>query len=40
MLDQEGRDVRGFIPKTALGDLPTGVKLGSLIRERILAASS
>ena len=40
LLDQEGRNVRGFIPKTGRGDLPSGAELGSLIRERIRAAVS
>lgn len=35
LLDQEGRNVRGFIPKVGRGDLPPGAELGSLIRERI-----
>jgi hypothetical protein len=35
LLDQEGRNVRGFIPKTGRGDLPPDAELSSLIRERI-----
>jgi hypothetical protein len=35
LLDQEGRNVRGFIPKTGRGDLQPDAELSSLIRERI-----
>jgi hypothetical protein len=35
LLDQEGRNVRGFIPKTGRGDLQPDAELHSLIRERI-----
>ncbi len=35
LLDQEGRNVRGFIPKTGRGGLQPDAELGSLIRERI-----
>jgi hypothetical protein len=40
LLDQEGRHVRGFIPKTGLGDAPPAGELGRLIRERIRSATS
>jgi hypothetical protein len=40
LMDAEGRTVRGFVPKTGRGDLPSGAELGSLIRERIRAAVS
>jgi hypothetical protein len=39
LLDRGGRHVRGFIPKTRLGDLPYAT-LGRLIRERISAGLS
>ena len=35
LLDQEGRNVRGFIPKTGRGGLQPDAELDSLIRERI-----
>jgi hypothetical protein len=35
LLDQEGRNVRGFIPKTGRVDLQPDAELSSLIRERI-----
>jgi hypothetical protein len=35
LLDQEGHNVRGFIPKNGQGDLQPGAELGSLVRERI-----
>lgn len=35
LLDRDGKHVRGFIPKAALGSLPPGDSLGGLIRERI-----
>ena len=35
LLDQEGRNVRGFIPKTGRCDLQPDTELDSLIRERI-----
>jgi hypothetical protein len=40
LLDQEGRNVRGFIPKTGRGDLQPDAELGSLIRERISSGIS
>jgi hypothetical protein len=40
LLDQEGRTVRGFIPKAGLGDAPPAAELGRLIRERIRSAVS
>jgi hypothetical protein len=38
LMDQEGRHVRGFIPKTGQGELPPEPDLGTMIRERIMAA--
>jgi len=35
LLDLEGRNVRGFIPKTGRGDLEPDAEFSSLIRERI-----
>jgi hypothetical protein len=35
LLDAEGRNVRGFIPKHGQCDLPPGTELSSLIRERV-----
>jgi hypothetical protein len=40
LLDREGRHVRGFIPKSGQDDLPPGLELGRLIRERILGGTS
>jgi hypothetical protein len=40
LLDQEGRHVRGFIPKASPGDLPPDAELGDFIRERITAGTS
>jgi len=40
LLDQEGRNVRGFIPKAGRGDLQPDAELGSLIRERIRSGIS
>jgi hypothetical protein len=40
LLDQEGRNVRGFIPKAGQGGLQPDADLGSLIRERISAGIS
>src|SRR5436309_14236991 len=40
LLDQEGRNVRGFIPKTGRGDLRPDGELSSLIRERISSGIS
>jgi hypothetical protein len=40
LLDQEGRNVRGFIPKTGRGDLQPDAELSSLIRERISSGIS
>lgn len=37
LLDQEGRHVRGFIPKAALARLPAEVGIARLIRDRITA---
>jgi hypothetical protein len=39
-MDQEGRHIRGFVPKTGQGDLPPDPELGTMIRERITAAAS
>jgi hypothetical protein len=38
LLDQEGRNVRGFIPKTGPAGQPADADLGTLIRERIRSA--
>lgn len=38
LLDQEGRTVRGFIPKTGPAGQPADAVLGALIRERIRSA--
>ena len=35
LMDTEGHNVRGFIPKTGRGDVQQDVELGRLIRERI-----
>jgi hypothetical protein len=35
LMDAEGRNVRGFVPKTGRCDLRPDAELGSLIRERI-----
>ena len=40
LLDQEGRNVRGFIPKTGRDGLQPDAELGSLIRERISSGIS
>jgi len=40
LLDQEGRNVRGFIPKGGRGDAQPGAELGSLIREWIRSGIS
>jgi hypothetical protein len=40
LLDQEGRHVRGFVPKAAQADLPPHVELGRLLRDRITAVTS
>lgn len=40
LLDREDRHVRGFIPKTGLGDAPPAGELGRLIRERITSGTS
>lgn len=40
LLDQGGRHVRGFVPKTGLGDPEPNPGLGALIRERIRAGAS
>jgi hypothetical protein len=40
LLDQEGRTVRGFIPKAGRGDRQPDAELDSLIRERISAGIS
>jgi len=40
LLDQDGEHVRGFVPKTGVGDVPSGSGLGDLIRARISAAAS
>jgi hypothetical protein len=40
LLDQGGRHVRGFIPKTSLGDPRPNAELGRLIRERIRSRTS
>jgi len=40
LMDQEGRTVRGFIPKASRSDLQPDADLGSLIRERIRSAVS
>lgn len=37
LLDQEGRHVRGFIPKAALARLPAEVGVAGLIRDQITA---
>lgn len=37
LMDQEGRHVRGFVPKAGQGDLPPDPELGTMIRERITA---
>ena len=38
LMDQEGRTVRGFIPKAGRSDSQSDAELGSLIRERIRSA--
>jgi len=40
LMDQEGRTVRGFIPKTGRSEPQPGAGLGSLIRERIRSGIS
>jgi hypothetical protein len=40
LLDQEGRNVRGFIPKTGQGGPQPDTELSSLIRDRISCAIS
>ena len=40
LMDQEGRNVRGFIPKSGRGDLEPDAVVGDLIRERIRSAIS
>ena len=40
LLDREGRNVRGFIPKSGRGDLQPDAGLSSLIRERISSGIS
>jgi hypothetical protein len=40
LLDQEGRHVRGFIPKAGLASLPPDAGVGRLIRDRIRAGLS
>jgi hypothetical protein len=40
LMDQEGRTVRGFIPKSGQSGLPSGADLGDLIREGIRSAIS
>jgi hypothetical protein len=40
LLDQEGCNVRGFIPKTARGEEQPDAELGRLIRERISSGIS
>ena len=40
LLDQEGRHVRGFVPKAGPDDLPPDAELGDLIRAWITAGTS
>jgi hypothetical protein len=40
LLDQEGRHVRGFIPKAALAHLPPEVGIVHLIRDQIMIGKS
>jgi hypothetical protein len=40
LLDQDGRHVRGFVPKAGPGALPGDPDLGELMRARIAAAAS
>jgi len=40
LLDQEGRNVRGFIPKTGRGGMQPDAELDGLIRERISSGIS
>lgn len=40
LMDQEGRNVRGFIPRTGRSDLYPDAELGRLIRERIRSGIS
>jgi hypothetical protein len=40
LLDQEGRHVRGFVPKTGLDDPEPNPGLGRLLRERIRSAAT
>jgi hypothetical protein len=40
LLDQGGRHVRGFVPKTGLGDCQPDAEIGDLIRERIRSGTS
>ena len=40
LLDQDGRNVRGFIPKAGRGGPQPDAELGNLIRERISSGIS